>query len=97
MQRASISSCWPTGPETFAGFGFDSDLMWVQVEDAGDAVADGVVVVGEFGLFGVDYAVEVDDVIARFIYSRCGGAEHIGGIAATICGIGVGEQTADIW
>ncbi len=70
--------------------------MWVEVEDAGDAVADGVVVVGEFGLFGVDHAVEVYDVVTGFVESGGGGAEHVGGVAAAVGGVGVREQAADI-
>ena len=50
----------------FARFGFEADLVRVQVEDAGDAVADGVLVVGQLRPLGVDDAVEVDNAVPGF-------------------------------
>ena len=85
------------GADGFASFGFDSDLVNVDVEDTGDAVADGVLVVGEFGAFGVDHAIEVYDVVTGFVDSGGGGVKHFGGFAGTVGGVGVGEQAADIW
>src|SRR6186997_742716 len=55
------------GASAFARFGFDSDLVWVQAEDAGDAVADGVVVIGQLRALGMNHAVDVYNVVSSLV------------------------------
>ena len=70
--------------------------MRADAEDAGDAMADGVFVVGELRAFGVDDAVEVHDAVAGvgdFVRRR---SQHVGRVAAAVRFLRVGEQAADV-
>jgi hypothetical protein len=86
----------PYGADAFAGLGFDSNLVRVQAQDSGEAVADGVVIIGEFGSFGVDDAVEIYDMVSGLVDAGSSGTQHIGRVAATIRGFRVREQSANI-
>jgi len=58
------------GASAFARFGFDSDLVWVQAEDAGDAVADGVVVIGQLRALGITLPQPVVQTYSMHVRNR---------------------------
>ena len=86
----------PHGPHALARLGLEAHVVRIEVEDAGDAVADGVHKVGELRLLGVDYAVEVHDLVARLSHLEGGDGEHLGRVAVVVGGVGVGEGAADV-
>ena len=63
--RASITSSRPTGPTPSPVLALRPTCVRVELQDAGDALADGVLVVGQLGPLGVDDAVEVHDRDSR--------------------------------
>ena len=64
-QRASITSSRPTGPTPSPVLALRPIWCGLRSQDAGDAVADGVLVVGQLRPLGVDDAVEVHDAGSR--------------------------------
>lgn len=84
------------GADAFAGFRFEADLIWIELEDAGDSVADGVLIVGEFRSLGVNDTIEVHDAVARFINLRRREKKHFGRVSIAVGFFRVGKQSADI-
>ena len=84
------------GANFFAGFGFDVDLCGRDLEEAGELVADQRFPGREFGLFGVDGAVEVKDMPVAALEGMENGLEQGCGVGVEEGGVGIGEPFADI-
>jgi hypothetical protein len=82
--------------DTFACLRLEPDLERADAKDAGDAMPDRVLVIGQFWSFRVYHAIEIHDPIASLGDFRRGRRQHIGRIATAVRGVGVGEQAANI-
>jgi len=82
--------------DAFARFGLEANLVWVDVKDPGDAVADGVQVVGQLGTFGVDNTIQVHNAITSLGNVLGSGSKHFSGVATAVGFVGVGEYAADV-
>lgn len=86
----------PDRTDSFASFRFQTDLQRANAEDARDAMAHGVEVVGQFGSLGVNHAVNVDDTIANSGDFLGSDRQHFGRVAAAVGFLRVRKQLADI-
>ena len=82
--------------EAFARLGFHIHLLDGNVEDIGNPLLDGLLVLSELGTFGKHDAIEIVDLITGKNNFPVGDGQHVRGTPLTIGFVCVGEQVADI-
>jgi hypothetical protein len=84
------------GTDAFACLRLYANGVGVEVEDSGNAVADGVHVIGQLGSLGVDHTIEVDNSPTAFGDLERDFGEHLGRVAVAVGWVGVWEHLANV-
>jgi hypothetical protein len=84
------------GAEPFAGLCLKTDLAGFKLQDLGNSLTDLHLERAKFWAFGKHDAVEIYDLVTSVGDLLVGQAEHLGRVATTVGGLGIGEQFADV-